>query len=568
MEVNAKNNGTASADREGKRPGSARGQNPASLMLTSTARAAVMPLNTMADGYKLGLHGYSSPLNYLLVCVPLGILAGILRWNDSLVFVFNFIGCVPLATILGRATEDVADHTNETIGGLINATFGNAVEIILSIAALRTGQLDVVRSTLIGSILSNLLLVLGSSLFFGGLLFREQRITPAVVEANSLALGVAAVGFVLPTLFSSSLGALRVENKEFKNELFSLLAAILILIVYVCYLVFQLFTHADDFDEDAGETDALLDNMVDAGIDIEHIADDGFSEGDAKSPVPMKFALAILVVDVLIVSLCSEFLVSSIEGFSKAFNLSPTFVALILLPVIGNAVEHLSAVMVAMKNKMDLAIGIACGSSVQIAMFAAPLMVILSWLMGGEHLTLAMNMMDLSSVVIAVGLANLTLRDSSSNWLEGITLIIIYLMVGCAFYLLGKPVNVVRIAAAQQEEQEARGKSFFWQCECLQVARLPDAFRACSVLYPFRPRVIGGARPCRRRRKPPRSKSFFLFFARISSKGSRRSERALVWKAVVSYWCNDDFESEITLEHGSVRSSMTRILSRMRPDEP
>jgi len=420
--------------------------------MNSVMRQSTMPLSVMGQGKRAGLQGYRSPLNYLLPLVPLGIVGGILGWAPSAVFLLNFCGCIPLATILGRATEDVAEHTNETIGGLINATFGNAVELILSIVALRAGNLDVVRNTLVGSILSNLLLVLGSSLFFGGLIFREQEILPVVVENNSLALGVSLAGFVLPTLFSIVLDHAKASNIQSKNEIFSLVTSILMLVVYACYLFFQLYTHADFFDGIEDEGDDEIENvdteftpLARGNGDDGVFARDGSEESEADDdneipPAPMKVALTILVIDVAVVAVCCEFLVGSIDGFATRMHLGTAFVAVILLPVIGNAVEHLSAVMVAMKNKMDLSVGIACGSSVQIAMFAAPLMVVVSWVVtpsGVPRLTLDLDFLDLVTVGIAVFTANLTLRDASTNWLEGASLIMIYLMIGTAFYIIG-----------------------------------------------------------------------------------------------------------------------------------
>mmetsp|Transcript_7849 Transcript_7849/g.34947 ORF Transcript_7849/g.34947 Transcript_7849/m.34947 type:complete len:403 (+) Transcript_7849:1093-2301(+) len=382
-----------------------------------------------------GLEGYWSTLNYLLIFVPLGICTGFFGAPKVLVFILNFIGCVPLATILGKATEDLATHTNATVGGLLNATFGNAVEIILSIAALRQGRLDVIRYTLVGSILSNLLLVLGSSFFFGGLIYREQEVHKVVAESNADLLVAASFGFALPSVFGVALS--EGKGHERVAEIFSLVTAICLLLIYAMFLYFQLFTHynsyLDEEDEEAGgsvtDPTAVESESLDGGEEE--------VEADAEEEVVASFnvALGILLVVVVLVSICSEYIVSSISQFSRAAGLGQTFVAIIFLPVIGNAVEHFSAVMVAMKDKMDLSIGIACGSSVQIAAFASPVMVILSWIFGRNHLTLDVGIFNSICIVMSVFLVNTTMRDSQTNWLEGALLLTVYVVIGCAIFL-------------------------------------------------------------------------------------------------------------------------------------
>mmetsp|Transcript_292 Transcript_292/g.952 ORF Transcript_292/g.952 Transcript_292/m.952 type:complete len:519 (+) Transcript_292:145-1701(+) len=388
-----------------------------------------------------GLEGYWSTLNYLLVFVPLGILAGFFNMNKVLTFVLNFIGCVPLATILGKATEDLAAHTNDSIGGLLNATFGNAVEIILSIAALQQGLLDVIRYTLVGSVLSNLLLVLGSSFFFGGLIYREQELNVVVAESNADLLVAASFGFALPSVFGMALP----EGKHHQHvaEIFSLLTAVCLLAIYGMFLYFQLFTHYESYleesDEEVGENGAQPEAAEEAvdGIPVA-VDEDDDEEEEEEVVASFNVALVILVIDVIFVSICSEYIVGSIEEFSNALGLGRMFVSLIFLPIIGNAVEHFSAVMVAMKDKMDLSIGIACGSSVQIAAFAAPIMVVLSWIMGSHRLTLDVGLFNTICIVMSVFLVNTTMRDSKTNWLEGAILLTSYIMIAAALFLFDK----------------------------------------------------------------------------------------------------------------------------------
>mmetsp|Transcript_5077 Transcript_5077/g.15197 ORF Transcript_5077/g.15197 Transcript_5077/m.15197 type:complete len:425 (+) Transcript_5077:130-1404(+) len=376
-------------------------------------RAAQSFIQTRRQGMNLGLESYMSWMNVLLPFVPLGILAGIFGWSDSLVFIFNFLAVLPLAMILGRATEDIASHTNETIGGLLNATFGNAVELIMSINALRAGLLDIIKATLVGSILSNLLLVLGMSLLCGGYFFMEQKVNPVVSEANAGLLVMASFGFMLPTAYTMTMSS--AEKKHHLDENVSLVIAVIMLVLYFSYLFFQLFTHSSMYASASEEVDE--------------------EDGEREGLPSFNMALAVLTVSVLLVSVNSDYLVDSVAGFSEKLGLGQTFVSLMLLPLVGNAAEHMSAVTVAMKDKLDLSIGIACGSSVQIAAFVAPLMVVISWMFGYAHLTLDFHILETVCVFMSVFIVNTMLRDFTTNWLEGALLVAGYLMLaGAVFY--------------------------------------------------------------------------------------------------------------------------------------
>ena len=375
----------------------------------------------MRDGVALGLGGYSSRLNFLLIFTFIGIFAAIFELSDWIVFISTFIGMIPLAMLLGKATEDIAEHTSETTGALVNVTFGNAVELIISLSALRAGKIALVQDTIAGSVLSNLLLVLGSAFFFGGLRYSEQIVLPAVSEANADLLSFAVFGFSIPALFS--MATPESGHKLVAVQKMSLITSICLLIIYGMYLFFQLFTHAELYESNEGKED-IEDVEFGSGSDEERIAS-----------LPM--AMAILVGMVALVALSSEYLVKSIDGFSKRVGLGQKFIAVVLLPVVGNAVEHLSAVLVARQNKIDLSIGIACGSSVQIALFAAPLLVVLSWILGDTHLTLNFELFETICLGFSVFVVNATLRDSRSNWLEGAVLVMCYFIVAAAFYMMG-----------------------------------------------------------------------------------------------------------------------------------
>ncbi|GAB0496527.1 hypothetical protein MMPV_007839 [Pyropia vietnamensis] len=429
-----------------RRRGSAISDSALGAYAASMERKVDLQLHERHAGMVEALEGYNSPMNALLVFVPLGIAAGLLDWSQTLVFLFNFLGVIPLAMILGRATEDIAAHTNQTIGGLINATFGNAVELILSFSALKQGKLDVIRDTLVGSVLSNLLLVLGASFFFGGLVYREQEVLAAVAEANGDLLSFSMFGFVLPAIFSLALMS-NTTIGETKRELvearFSLFTAVVLLAMYILYLVFQLYTHAELYAEVEEEANPDVEAggsapdgpIGDAAAAVSSPLEPDSSASEAVASLPM--ASAILVCAVVVVSICSEFVVGSIEGFSRAAGLGESFIALVLLPIIGNAVEHWAAVVTAVKDKMDLSIGIACGSSVQIALFVAPVMVIVSWFAGAARLTLNFHLFETVCLVMSVQVVTMTMRDSRTNWLEGSVLLCCYLIIASAFFFMG-----------------------------------------------------------------------------------------------------------------------------------
>lgn len=403
--------------------------------------------NQLKNGVSLGLEGYSSWLNVLLVFVPLSIFAALFHANAVYVFSFSFIGMIPLAMLLGKATEDIAVHTNQTLGGLVNVTFGNAVELILCITALRASKLDLVRDTIAGSVLSNLLLVLGTAFFFGGLRYREQVVLPAVSEANADLLSFAVFGFSIPALFAVALP--ESVAKAQAEERMSLVTSVCLLMIYCMYLFFQLYTHAELYeestavdsaggrDEESGEGERG--DASDGGATAEGTAnrDEGPDEDSGESVASLPVAMAILIGMVVLVTLDSELLVDSIDGFSRRVGLGEKFIAVVLLPVIGNAVEHMSAILVARHNKIDLSIGIACGSSVQIALFAAPMLVVVSWVVGYEHLTLNFELFETICLGFSVFVVNATLRDSRSNWLEGAVLVMCYLILATAFYFMG-----------------------------------------------------------------------------------------------------------------------------------
>jgi Ca2+:H+ antiporter len=345
----------------------------------------------------------------------------------------NFLAIIPLAKLLGDATEELALHTNQSIGGLLNASFGNAVEIIISIFALKAGLIRVVQSSLIGSILSNLLLVLGMCFLAGGIYF-DNNLTfnqTAAQTATGL-LFISVLGVMMPAALKA-----QIESDEAKklaaanNESFSanlteeewshtlsvdtrLLilsrgTALIMLIIYGLFLFFQLKTHKVLYESPTPEEE---------------------EEKGMTWPVAL---LALAAITVL-VAVCSEYLVDSIDGITHAWGISETFAGMILLPIVGNAAEHLTAVTVSIKGKIDLAIGVAVGSSQQIAMMVTPLMVILGWIIG-QPMSLYFEIFETAVLFMTVVVVLALVLDGSSNWLEGSMLIGVYFILGIAFYV-------------------------------------------------------------------------------------------------------------------------------------
>lgn len=370
---------------------------------------------------------YISWTMVLFPTVPVGLLVGWLGYSEACIFILNFLAIIPLSTLLGNSTEVICSYTNDVIGGLLNATFGNAVEVILGISALRFGLLDVVKATLLGSVLSNLLFVLGWSFLLGGFCHTVQPINPAISDSNISVLAVALFGFTIPAVFSAT----ETEPSRTNVQLLSLLTAIFMFLLYLLFLIFELITHAHLYDTKKLVRSSSRFSSEEGGHN--YFPTVGSIHSTSKSPLWV--AIGVQLGTVVLTSYCSEYLVQSIQGFSKETHLSSSFVAFVLLPIVGNAAEHLAACTFAIKGNIDLSISIACGSSVQVALFVAPLLVISSWFMPGPVLTLDFHLFETVMLGIAVAVTSLALRDNSSNWLEGAELLISYCIISTAFFL-------------------------------------------------------------------------------------------------------------------------------------
>ncbi|KAI8644385.1 calcium/proton exchanger [Parasitella parasitica] len=389
----------------------------------------------------------SSWVNLLLVFIPIGIVSHFC-WSPTITFIMNFLAIIPLAKLLGFATEDIALRTGETIGGLLNATFGNAVELIISVISLTQNLVIVVQASMLGSILSNLLLVLGMCFWGGGYYHKTQYFNKTVAQTSASLLFISVASLLIPAAFYGSIHSTNaVSSGDLTLDILSISRAtsIILLILYFSYLFFQLKTHnflfmgtptSDSRRVSRMQLQQQQENSQAAAEEGQLFVSRPASEEDEEieePQLPSWMAVTLLVVVTVTVGVCAEFLVSAIEEVTKVWHISETFVGLILIPLVGNAAEHLTAVTCAMKNKMDLALGIAVGSSMQIALLVTPLMVIIGWGMQIE-MSLYFNIYETAVLLIAVIMVNYLIMDGESNWLEGLMLIAIYIVIAISFY--------------------------------------------------------------------------------------------------------------------------------------
>jgi Ca2+:H+ antiporter len=353
----------------------------------------------------------------LLIFIPISIAAEHLHWGSLAVFITSAIAIVPLAIWLSTATEEVAVITGPSIGGLLNAVFGNATELIIALVALRAGLIDIVKASITGTIISNLLLVMGLSMFLGGLRYKEQDFQPIVARVNGSSMTLAVTALVLPAvvLYTSD----GVEPAAMIN--LSLTVAAVLVIVYGLTLLFSLKTHS---------------YLYEVGlVDLEEQSSQpAHAESESTEHKPnLPFWIGILVIATLGVAFESELFVGVVEEATAGLGLTPLFTGVILLPLVGGAAEYVTAVRVAIKNNMDLSVSVAMGSSLLVALLVAPILVIVGQIIG-QPMDLSFNPFEIVAVAIAVVVANLISLDGRSNWLEGALLLATYIVLGAAFY--------------------------------------------------------------------------------------------------------------------------------------
>jgi Ca2+:H+ antiporter len=347
-------------------------------------------------------------LNWLLVAVPAAVVLELIHADPVYIFISSALAIVPLAGWMGRATEWMAGRLGSGIGALLNATFGNAAELIIAIAALRAGLHEVVKASITGSIIGNILLVLGVSFVAGGLKYPKLRFNQTAAALSTILLALSSVALIVPALFHQLARAGRQAEHTLSVEISVVLA-----VTYVLSLIFALRTHKHLY---VGESAA------------------DSHEADAHDP-PLWIAGVVLASATILVAVLSEFLVGAVEHTAQRFGMSDVFVGVFIVALVGNAAEHSTAVLVAMKNKIDLAFNIAVGSSLQVALLVAPVLVFVSYLFG-KPLDLLFSTFEIAAIALSVAIVNLIAIDGESNWMEGVLLLAVYSILGMAFYAI------------------------------------------------------------------------------------------------------------------------------------
>ncbi|RID63813.1 hypothetical protein BRARA_E02784 [Brassica rapa] len=391
-----------------------------SLSLSFPEHATKSPKNSVLRSIKIVI--FSNKLNMLLPFGPLAILVHYMIDSKGWVFLLSLIGITPLAERLGYATEQLAFYTGPTVGGLLNATFGNVTELIISIFALKNGMIRVVQLTLLGSILSNMLLVLGCAFFCGGLVFyqKDQVFDKGIAVVNSGLLLMAVMGILFPAVLHYTHSEVHAGSSEMALSRFS---SCIMLIAYAAYLFFQLKSQSNNsycpLEEETNQNEETC--------------------GEDEDPEISKWE-AIIWLSILTawVSLLSGYLVDAIEGASVSWNIPIAFISVILLPIVGNAAEHAGAIMFAMKDKLDLSLGVAIGSSIQISMFVVPFCVVIGWIMG-EQMDLNFQLFETAMLFITVIVVAFFLQEGTSNYFKGLMLILCYLIVAASFFVHEDP---------------------------------------------------------------------------------------------------------------------------------
>jgi Ca2+:H+ antiporter len=362
------------------------------------------------------------PLNLLLLAIPLALLAYWLGWGELWVFILSALAIIPLAGFIGESTEALTFYTGPRIGGLLNATLGNAAELIITVVAIRKGLLELVKASITGSILGNVLLVLGMAFLLGGLRHGEQRFDSKHAGRNAILLLLAVFALVIPSLVSHSIG----PDTSTRVEALSLGVAATMIVLYVAGLIYGYQVPKGPLNAPVGG-DAELVRIVEKS----HRTDDKAIHGSWS----LRTVISVLVGATVGVALFSELLVGAVEPVVASLGISEFFLGVILIPIIGNVAEHLVAVKVAMGNKMDLGVEIAIASSLQVALFVAPILVFISLILGNP-LQLIFNQFELLALIVGVLVAVLVSQDGESNWLEGAELLAVYIILSLAFFLL------------------------------------------------------------------------------------------------------------------------------------
>ena len=364
-----------------------------------------------------------SIIYFFLIFVPISVILDLVHADHIIIFIIAVIALIPLAKLIGDSTEHLSTHYGSTLGSLLNVTFGNAAEIIIAVVAINAGLIDLVKASITGAILGNIMLIFGLSMIAGGIRKKEQLFSRENAGLQSTMIFLAIIGLAIPTVLSSTmLESAEIEN-QLKIQFLSDALAIILLSVYIAGIVFTFFTHKHLFVSPQMEEENNNHNHnIDTTTTTKH--------WDKKRAF---FMLAISMVGVVVVS---EILVGSIEETSKQFGFGEVFVGAIIIGIVGNAAEHSSAIILARKGKIDLSIGIAAGSGTQIALFVVPLLVIFGIILN-QPFTLEFTIYELVTLFLAAIILNLIAHDGRSNWFEGVMLTAVYIIIAMGFYFIG-----------------------------------------------------------------------------------------------------------------------------------
>ncbi|MCX6667031.1 MAG: calcium/proton exchanger [Euryarchaeota archaeon] len=344
----------------------------------------------------------------LLIFIPISIFSALFTKNDTLTFITSILSIIPLARIMGYVTKEISLQTNPTVSGLISATFGNAIEMIIAIFALKNGLIDVVKASLIGSIIGNILLLVGLSILFGGLRYKHQRFNNETIAVSSTMLIIVVAGLSIPSVYNF----IGPAGAQVHIQTLSIAVAIVMALIYVAGLVFSLLTHKDLFD-----------------------ASDEMKATNEKSTMSKRLAAFILCLTVIVVAVESELLVRGIEGAASTIGITQIFIGIVLIAIVTNIAEKATAIHFALENKLDVSIEIGLSSAIQIALFVVPILMLVSqiFLFGFD---LVFTPFEILSVVLAVMIINYLSADGRCNWLEGAQLISVYLIIIIAFFFI------------------------------------------------------------------------------------------------------------------------------------
>ncbi|MBQ6631503.1 MAG: calcium/proton exchanger [Romboutsia sp.] len=345
-------------------------------------------------------------LKYMLVFIPISFIAKFMNASGTIMFLLACLSIIPLAGLIGEGTEEISFYSGPKIGGFLNGTFGNATELIISFFALKEGLFEVVKSSIAGAVIGNILLVVGASMLFGGLKYKTQKFNQKVSEVSSTMLLFAVLGLCIPALFTHTVDT-KLLNTRYEG--LSIFVAVVMIIIYALSLFFSFSTH-------------------------KHIYNNNDEEHGGTPKWSLKKAILVLVLSTIFIAIESEFLVNGIEPLTEKLGWSQFFVGIILIPIIGNAAEHTTAIVMARKDKMDVALEIAIGSSLQIILFVAPVLIFISLFF--KPMSIVFNQFELIALIASVIIANRVSHDGESNWLEGVQLLAVYLIIAASFFII------------------------------------------------------------------------------------------------------------------------------------